>query len=61
MQKKLRKSSKIPPVKVNDVVSATECTGIAQFAQGCETGEESVRAIYDIQPAGPEEGNDRRE
>ena len=59
MSKKQKENKKLPPLKANDVASATECTGLAQFAQGCEAEEESLRAIYDI-PHGKAEREDGR-
>ena len=59
MGKKRKENKKIPYLKVSDVASATECTGLAQFACGCEAEEESLRAIFDL-PHDEEEREDFR-
>ena len=61
MRAKREKRRKLPVGRVNDVVSAAECTGLAQFSQGCEAEEESLRAIYDIPHAGDGESGERRD
>ena len=60
MGKKRKENKKIPYLKVSDVASATECTGLAQFACGCEAEEESLRAICDLPHDEEEREEDRR-
>ena len=60
MGKKRKENKKIPYLKVSDVASATECTGLAQFACGCEAEEESLRAIFDLPPDVEEREDFRR-
>ena len=60
MRKKRKENKKIPYLKVSDVASATECTGLEQFACGCEAEEESLRTIYDIPHENTEREDGRR-
>ncbi|MBO7666220.1 MAG: hypothetical protein J6S70_02195 [Clostridia bacterium] len=61
MGKKRKENKKIPYLKVSDVASATECTGLGQFACGCEAEEESLRANFHHPHHYADREEDRRE
>ncbi|MBO4501700.1 MAG: hypothetical protein J5760_05605 [Clostridia bacterium] len=61
MNAKRAKRKKLPLPVVSDVVSATECTGIAQFPAECEAEDRSLRALAGIPPAEEKREDERHE